>query len=865
MKKPAIALCCLLFATTAVFGQRLDRTVIPNHYDLTLAPNFGDDTFSGVEGIEVTIEEPTQSIELHAVDLEIGSATVVAGGSVQAATVRYDTERETVHLDIQDAVRPGPATLHLEFTGRLNLDLRGFYLGVDGSGHKYAGSQMESTDARRALPSFDEPWMKATFAITMIIDEGHTAFSNGALVSDTPGPTPGKHTVRFAVTPRMSSYLLALVAGRFSCLEDEHRGLPLRVCATPEQVELGQYALEATKAVLTYYDAYFDYPYPFGKLDQIAIADFAAGAMENTAAIVYRETALLLDPEHASTSQRRRVAGVVAHEIAHMWFGDLVTMSWWNDIWLNEGFATFMAAKSVGDWKPEWGPEVADAASTGYPIDTDVLSSTRRIRQQATTPEEIDALFDGIAYQKTAAVLRTVESYLGEETMRRGIADYMHSHAYGNTTAEDFFDALSEAGGKDVAAIMRSYVNQPGIPAVSIRTRCEGGATVASLAQQRFFADRSLLGSAPDQVWSIPLCVAEQDCFVLDQPTAEARFTECRQGAFANWRGRGYYITDYGASIAESAAKQSPGERVALLRDQWYLLRIGQLQIADYLDLVAAIAPAEHERRVVDEYLQHLQEIEEYLVADADRPALHEWMQATLRPLAHDLGWRPAAEDDVTTMELRASVYAALGLRAADPEVRVEARRLAEAYLADPSAVDPTMASTVLEVAARDGDATLYEHYRAALDAAATPEEASRLREALARFDDPALLRRNIDFVLSDALRSQDRGRFLFALVQEPAGLEAVWQFAKEHWDELMAKLPAPAHQYVLPALGQRLCSAEDRADFEAFAARVDTVAAPRRMALARESIAGCVDLKALHQGELSTYLHPSTSDMRLN
>lgn len=865
MKIAPLTLACLLVLPAAGQAQRLPRTVIPHHYDLTLAPDFGDDTFRGVARIEVAIQEPTRSIELHAVELQIASATIVAGASVQTAQVALDAERQSARLAVAELLRPGPATLHLEYSGRLNEDLRGFYLGVGPDGEKYAASQMESTDARRAFPGFDEPWMKATFAISMIVDDAHTAISNGTVASDTPGPTPGKHTLRFAVTPRMSTYLVALVAGRFECLEDAYGEVPIRVCASPDKVHLGAFAVEATKASLAYFEAYFDYPYPFGKLDQIAVADFAAGAMENTAAVLYRETALLLDPERASIEQRRRVAGVIAHELAHMWFGDLVTMRWWDDIWLNEGFASFMAAKAIGDWKPEWRPPVADAADAGRPLATDVLGSTRRIRQQASTPEEIDALFDGIAYGKAAAMLRTVESFLGTETMRRGIADYMRRHAYGNTIAEDFYDALSSAAGRDVAAIMRSYVNQPGVPVVSARAACEDGDTVVALAQQRFFADRSLLGSVPEQLWVIPICVDEQECFVLTQPAAEARFAGCHEGAFANWNGRGYYLTTYDHDVAGAAAERAPGERLVLLRDYWYLLRIGRLEIADYLDLVAAIASGERERRVVDEYLQRLKEIEEHLVADADRPALRAWMRRTLGPLADELGWQPAAQEDATAMELRAAVYSALGVQAADPALGATARELAEGYLADPSTIHPTMASTVLDIAARGGDTALYDRYREALEAAGTPEESARLRRALAHFADPALRARNLQLALSDAIRSQDRAAFFAVMITDADALEAVWEFVKQHWDELIERLPAPMHPYIVPSLGQGLCSAEEQADFEAFAARVDVGHEPRRMALTREGISACLDFKALHQTRLSTYLRPSAAPLQLD
>jgi len=423
VKNLTLALAILVLTPAAAQAQRLPRNVVPSHYELVLTPDFKTDTFAGQEVIDVSVTEVTNEITLNADEIEFGKVTIESQGRAQKAEVTVDAEAEMATFRVAQPLTPGPAKVTIAYKGKLNSDLRGFYLGKS-DGQKYAASQMEATDARRAFPSFDEPWMKATFDVTLVVDEGLAAFSNGAEISDKKGPA-GKHTVRFATTPKMSTYLVALVVGKFECLSDEFDGIPLRVCAAPDKVEYGRFAHDSTKAALGYFNKYFDYKYPFGKLDQIAIADFAAGAMENTGAVIYRETALLLDPELASTNQQRRVANVIAHEIGHMWFGDLVTMRWWNDIWLNEGFATFIASKSVESWKPEWNVGVQEAAAASGPLGIDSLKSTRQIRQNATTPSEIDALFDGIAYGKTAAVLRMVESYIGEETMRKGIAQYM--------------------------------------------------------------------------------------------------------------------------------------------------------------------------------------------------------------------------------------------------------------------------------------------------------------------------------------------------------------------------------------------------------------------------------------------------------
>ena len=855
MKRIVILLVALLPLGTPVGAQRLSRAVVPHHYELTLTPEFETDAFSGTVRIDVGIQRPTTVVELHALELEIETAAVASAGSSQVAAVELDPERETARLMVGEALSPGPATIEITYRGLLNKDLRGLYVGVDDEGRKYAASQMAATDARRAFPCFDEPWMKATFAISLVVDEEHAAFSNGAVSSNTEGPASGKRTIRFATTPRMSTYLVAMIVGPFDCLEDEHEGLPIRICASPEKIELGEFALAATHASLEYFEDYFDYPYPFAKLDQIAVTDFAAGAMENTAAVLYRETALLVDPETSSIGEQRRVAGVVAHEIAHMWFGDLVTMEWWDDVWLNEGFANFMENKAVARWKPEWRLGVATTAEASWPMETDVLSSTRRIRQQASTPEEIRALFDAIAYNKAAAVLRTIESYLGEDDMRRGIAEYIKRHAWGNTTAEDFYEALSSTAGRDVGAIMRGYVNQPGLPLVTVDARCEGDETVVTLTQQRFFADRTRLGSAPEQLWSIPVCFAENDCVLLSERSREARLAGCRDGAFANWGGRGYYLSAHGGDVAQAIALRSPAERLALLRDEWYLVRVGERGIGDYLELVRTVAATERERRVVDQYLGPLESIVAEIAAESDRAELRRWTAETLRPLAGDLGWQPAAGEDPGQMELRASVYWALGMWAADPEIRRQAHELAAAYLDDRSTVHPTMAWTVLNTAAREGDEELYDRYLTAYRAADEPQTAARFRRALGSFDDESLRRRNFELVLSDSIRGQDKASFYGGMINDEGGWRAVWDFATENWEAALAGIPEPMHPYIVPSMGQSICDEKTRVEFEAFAAEVETAHEPRMMAQARERIANCLDLKALHQDDLSAYL----------
>src|SRR4051812_3585156 len=428
-----VAALCLLPAPA--LAQRLPAGVSPSHYTLWFAPDLANRTFRGRETIDIQIAAATRAITLNAAEIVFNSVTVTAAGRGQNARVTLDDKAETATLTVPQPIPAGAASIAITYTGVLNDKLRGFYIS-NANNRSYAVTQMEATDARRAFPSFDEPAYKATFDISVTIDAGDTVISNGRQTSDTPGPEPRKHTVAFSTTPKMSTYLVAMLVGDFVCREGKTQDIPIRVCSTPDKLHLTGFALEAAEQQVAFYNRFFGIRYPFGKLDIIGVPDFAAGAMENTGAITFREQYLLADPDHASLKTLKDVAAVTAHEIAHQWFGDLVTMKWWDDIWLNEGFATWMANKPLGEWKPEWHVELDDAGETQQALRLDVLRSTRAIRTKAETPDEINELFDAIAYEKTGAVLRMVETYVGREPMRAGITAYLRKYSFNNATGE---------------------------------------------------------------------------------------------------------------------------------------------------------------------------------------------------------------------------------------------------------------------------------------------------------------------------------------------------------------------------------------------------------------------------------------------
>ncbi len=542
----ALAVVCSL--AIAAPAQRLGRTAVPEHYDIHLAPDFATETFAGRVSISVRLTEPARAIILNAAEIAFHEVTVTAGAMTQTARVVLDREREIATLTVERTIPAGLATILVRYAGALNDQLRGFYLSR-ANNRSYAITQLEATDARRAFPSFDEPAMKATFALSTTIDTRDTAISNGRIVSDTPGPGAGKHTLRFSTTKRMSPYLVALLVGDWECIAGGADGIPVRICGTPGSKENLGFALEAAEIALRYFNRYFSTRYPFGKLDIIAVPDFSAGAMENTAAIVFREQFLLVAKEGGTTELKKQVSQYLAHEIAHQWLGDLVTMQWWDDIWLNEGFATWMERRPMEEWQPEWQPRLDEVRDTQIAMSLDALRTTRPIRTRVETPDEINQVFDAIAYQKTAAVIRMVEGYVGAANYRDGINAYVKKFGYGTATGEGLWTTMASVTKKPVDRILSSYITQSSMPLVNIEASCSGTRTQLALSQ------KPLSTAVPaSTTWDIPVCykrvrngnVEAAACSVLSAPTATVRLDGCSSWVFANVEGRGYYRTSYG-------------------------------------------------------------------------------------------------------------------------------------------------------------------------------------------------------------------------------------------------------------------------------------------------------------------------------
>jgi aminopeptidase N len=827
----------LILAALPAAASRLPRGVIPNHYTLRVEPDLAHETFRGDVTIDLDVHEPTSSIVLHSIGLQLSS---INAGAARGTVASVDPVAETVTIALDRTLPKGAAALHIAFSGALSIQLHGLYLSRTEK-RKYAVSQFEATDARRAFPCFDEPDLKATFDVTLVVDDGDTAISNSPIASDTPAENH-HHAIRFATTPRLSTYLVAMLVGDFRCSEGSADGIPIRVCATPGKETLTRFALSAAITEVKFYNDYFGIRYPFAKLDAIAVPDFEAGAMENAGAIVFRETSLLVDEARSSYERRNRVAETMAHEIAHMWFGDLVTMQWWNDIWLNEGFATFMTRKPVAAWKPEWYVALDDVTNTVTSLALDSQRATRAIRTNAETPAEINELFDGIAYGKTAAVLRMVENWIGKTAFRDGIRAYMKKYAWGNAAAEDFWSTMAATTGKPVDAVMRSFVEQPGVPLLHVSESCDAKAEQVQLTQERL-VPKVLASAAPPAPWSLPVCTRalksnDVQCSLVSAPAQTLARGACAT-TLANAGALGYYVTDYSpelrAELRRNIKALTADERISLHGDTWLLVKSARLPVDEYLQLAAAL-PRPFDRVLAVQLSANLVWLSDTVVTPAMRPAWNRTVQRLVRGLAPPVWTTPPNAVDADRV-VRAEVLWALGHAAEDQDVLRTARQYAEAYLANPNQGDAVLADRALALTAANGDERFYDKLVAAIDKAPTPELRNRYLFALTAVRDPKLIARTIDYTFT-TVRAQDLPQVLAALIKNPASRAAAWTAAQAKWATLQHRIPNALHG-IVSATGS-FCDDEAHANVERFFAAHPTPEAARALGRALESIQTC-------------------------
>jgi puromycin-sensitive aminopeptidase len=768
---------------------RLRRSVLPARYEITLDIDMAGKRFTGRETISLRLEEPAQEIVLHANGLKVSRAVAHAGGAQKVAKeIEPVAVSETVRIAFAEPLPKGEVSLEVEWDGPFSQGLRGLY-----PAGKLAVTQFEAADARRLIPCFDEPAFKARWALTVKVPKGMVALGNGAV--EKTAEEGDKQVVTFRETEVLSSYLVALVIGPIeSSPEAKFRDIPVRTWAVPEKVALTAFGQEAALAALPRLEDYFGLPYAFGKLDQTGIPDFEAGAMENAGLITYREVALLLDKKTAPLSVQKRVAEVVTHELAHQWFGNWVTMVWWDDLWLNEAFATWMAFKVVDQWKPEWRIWLDFDGGKRSALALDALKSTHPIRGEVRNAEEAGEAFDLITYEKGGAVLRMIEGFLGAEKFRSGIRAYMKKHARANAVADDLWSALAEASNEPVLELANAWIRQGGFPLVS--ASLSGGKV--SLSQRRFYSQP---GAQSGETWPVPVVLRfSRGGKVHEQRVLfrEAKVEVALEGSgevewlCANANATGFYRVAYEGGLLErltgNLPSLAPVERIGLLSDAWARVRAGQLEIGTFLDLVAGFG-GETDHAVLDELVGALGVVEHRLVPDADREALQKAVVALFGPSLAKVGYEAGAgEDDEVKLRRSALVRAVAGVgrdAAAVKELQARVRRV---LAGEGGALDPNLLDVGVVVSARFGDASLFDALLAAFQKETDPAAKRRYLVALAAFEDPALAKRAQALSFTDTVPMQDISSFVSGLFANRAARDGYWDTLQSRWKDLLAR-----------------------------------------------------------------------------
>ncbi|MDQ4149684.1 MAG: M1 family metallopeptidase [Actinomycetota bacterium] len=783
---------------------RLPRTVVPSRYELTLEPDLQAATFSGQVSISVDVLAPVDEVVLNALELEIEEAWIEDDGRRVKVTPSFETETERCRLALERRVEPGRWKLNAHFTGVLNDKLVGFYRSTfedeSGTEHLIATTQMEATHARQAFPCWDEPEFKATFAVTLIVPQELMALSNGLEVSNEI-TGDGRRKVTFAETMKMPTYLVAFVVGPLEATgEVDVRGTPLRVVYPPGKGHLTDFALESGAFALRYFHDYYGIPYPGGKLDLVAIPDFAFGAMENLGCITFRETALLVDPPRAPQPDLQRVADVIHHEIAHMWFGDLVTMRWWNGIWLNEAFATFMEMKCTDSFRREWERWVDFGISRTAAFDVDSLESTRPIEFEVVSPKDAEGMFDILTYEKGAAVLRMLEQFLGEDDFRDGVRRYLSTHAFANTETTDLWDRIEEATGKPVRRIMDSWIFQGGYPILRAELVESGGKPALALKQERFRYLEQPPGQGSGERWAVPVLLRYG---MADDERVESVLLEGEQERFelayspewvvANAGATGFYRVGYSpellAKLGHVARKYLTAlERYQLVDDSFASVLKGSSSAAGFLEFAQTFGE-ETDLSVWQRLAAALVALDR-VVEDRGRPALQKRVRDLFRPVLTRLGWEPEAGESERVRQLRGTALEMLGTLGADEEIIARARELHQRYLADPESVDPAVAAAAINIAGENGGQEEFDLYWRRHKELENPQLSIRYLHALARFRSPELVARMLDLAVSE-VRTQDAPYLLGRALANRTRGPQVWEFVSRNWDAVSEGFPA--------------------------------------------------------------------------
>ena len=860
---------CLLVAPQAVAAadppppvMKLGDAVRPVAYtlDLTVLPE--STSFEGKVEIDIELQRPLDFFWINGHRLDITRASLTVGGQTLAVST-FAAGEDFIGVRLPRTVPAGRARLAFDYTGQVSArETRGLFR-QQTEGDWYVFSQFEAISARRAFPGFDEPRWKTPYTVSLTVKSEHVAVSNSPALGEDLA-SGGMKRVRFATTPPLPTYLVALGVGPFDVVEGGTAGInktPLRYIVPRGKAAETRYAKASTPRLLELMEEYFGSPYPYPKLDSMAIPiTVAFGAMENAGLITYRSGLMLSPPDREDDSFQQRYAGIGAHEIAHQWFGDLVTMVWWDDLWLNESFATWMARKIVQRFNPEWEASRWRERERQSAFRTDRLSSTRQVRQAVDNRDDLGNSFDRITYDKGGAVLTMYENWLGETAFRDGVRRYLKKHQWGNATAEDFFAALAAAD-PNVAEGFASFVGQPGLPLVDFELDCTGARPAVLLRQQRFVPARTQALPSPSQRWAVPACMRYEGqagdkpwCTVLRDAQQRVELpagVSCPAWLLPNPGGVGYYLSRLGAreSRGLASAPLSAADAVFLLSDQRLLASSAALPLSRLLALAGPMA-GDARPEVATAAAQAVDDIHPALLGPGQRQALSVWVRERFGARAAQLGWLPRSGDSDATRKMRQVIVPLVASVGADMTLRSEARTLALAWLSGDRGRMGAGYRGILETAAQAGDAALFDAFVAALAQARNSATRIDIHIALGHFRDPALLQRAFDLALADGQDLREARETYDGASDEPDNAPALLRFVSQRIDELARRQPEDAVGR-MPRLHAQLCTAQDRAALVVlYEDRVAKVAGgPRNLAQTVEAIDICIAGRKLQEG----------------
>jgi aminopeptidase N len=828
---------------------RLPKMVVPTHYAIELEPNLETLTLAGSEVVDLEVRAPTAQLVLNAVGMTLTAATL--DGEAQSADIVLDAATETATLTFSGPLAQGAHKLRIGFNAQINKFGRGLFFvdyPTDKGMKRMISSHLEPADARRIFPCWDEPAFKATFALTVTVPRRFLAVGNMPVASEEP-VTPALKRVSFAPTPKMSSYLFVLAAGELERISAQADGVAVGVVTTLGKHEQGRFALEQAVDLLRYFNDYFGVKYPLPKLDLIAVPGGFGGAMENWGGITFFESRLLFDPASSAATARRGIFSILAHEMAHQWFGDLVTMGWWDNLWLNEGFASWMQAKAAERFFPQWQTWLNSNDSKQYAMSLDARRSSHPIQQPVANETEAMAAFDGITYSKGQALIRMLESYLGEAVFRAGIRAYMADHAYGSTTTADLWQALETASGKPVATIAAAFTEQAGVPLIVAEVTCTGDEQRIVLRQNRFTIHDP---DAASQRWQVPVAAGPLRALrraetMLLQDRGEIAAGQCGEPVKLNLGDIGYYRVEYDAAsraaLAKSMALMAPADRVNLLADSWAMVEAGRAEPPSYLELVEEIGN-DDTRAVWEQVVRTFGRLDHLARNRPERSALQAYARAKLRPIFDRLGWDAAGPEGDDSALLRARLIRMLG-ELGDEQILAEARRRFAAFLQDPAALPPALRDSVTYLVGVTADRASYVALLALARKTTNTSERVRYYTAAAGARDGVLARETLELTLIDELPSTLIGSVINAVASAGEQPDLAWAFVQKNFQALATKQGPSFRNYFVSNFMMNFSDAAHAAELASFAPVRETSGGKLVAARAEETIMISADFKA--------------------